>query len=134
MVVPPLLLLPATLATAGAEPDDAPRPAVLLWLLLMLPPLLPPPPGMMVVLLEPPPPMLPLPVSFGISLRRIRIPPGSHSRRIASDEEDDDMPVRVLFAAEEAILDLRSGKVSITRSRNSNRAPTSFCNSCNDFV
>lgn len=129
MVVVPTPLLPATLATAGAEP------AVLLWLLLMLPPLLPPPPGMMVVLLlDPPPPMLPLPVSFGISLRRIRIPPGSHSRRIASDEEDDEMPVRVLFAAEEAILDLRSGKVSITRSRNSNRAPTSFCNSCNDFV
>lgn len=40
-------------------------------------------------------------------------------------EDEDARPVIVLFAADEAILCLRSGKVSMTKSRNSNKAPTS---------
>lgn len=36
----------------------------------------------------------------------------------------------VLDADIDAILFLRSGNVSITKSRNSNKAPTSFCSSC----
>uniref|UniRef100_A0A2M3ZS21 Putative secreted peptide n=1 Tax=Anopheles braziliensis TaxID=58242 RepID=A0A2M3ZS21_9DIPT len=82
---------------------------------------------------QPRAPML-QPPSFCVSFRRIRIP-GSHSRRAARDDDDEGRPVRVLFVVDvEAIFDLRSGKVSITRSRNSSRAPTSFCNSCSDLV
>lgn len=51
-------------------------------------------------------------------------PPPPHAVEETFDAADDI----------EAILCLRSGKVSITRSRNSNSAPTSCCNSCNDFV
>lgn len=90
-------------------------------------------------------------LSFWFSLRRTRIP-GSHSRlqtaneqRLASEtarprsrayldaNDDDGMPVIVLDADIDAILCLRSGNVSITKSRNSNRAPTSFCNSCSEM-
>lgn len=44
--------------------------------------------------------------------------------------DDDGTPVIVLDAEIDAILFLRSGNVSMTKSRNSNKAPTSFCNSC----
>lgn len=44
----------------------------------------------------------------------------------ASDDADG---TPVLDADIEAILFLRSGKVSMTKSRNSNSAPTSFCSS-----
>lgn len=71
------------------------------------------------------PSLLPL-----LSFRRTRIP-GSHSRRETID--DDCRPV-VLFAPDVAILCLRSGKVSMTKSRNSSKAPTSFCSSWSDLV
>lgn len=48
--------------------------------------------------------------------------------------DDDWSPVIVLFAPDDAILCLRSGKVSITKSRNSSKAPTSFCSSWSDLV
>lgn len=46
------------------------------------------------------------------------------------DASDDADGTPVLDADIEAILFLRSGNVSMTKSRNSNNAPTSFCNSC----
>lgn len=89
--------------------------------------------------------------SFCTNLRRTRIP-GSHSRlnnrnknsnvicnpklcmpritHLDANDDDDGTPVIVLDADIDAILFLRSGNVSMTRSRNSNNAPTSFCNSC----
>lgn len=45
--------------------------------------------------------------------------------------DDDGTPVIVLDPDIDDILCLRSGNVSITKSRNSNKAPTSFCSSCN---
>uniref|UniRef100_A0A2M4DBA3 Putative secreted protein n=1 Tax=Anopheles darlingi TaxID=43151 RepID=A0A2M4DBA3_ANODA len=120
VVLLPLLLLLFTAVIVPAtllSPPPLARPEMLQPLLSALP--LPPPP----------PPPTP---SFCVSFRRIRMP-GSHSRRAARDE-DEGRPVRVLFVVDETIFDLRSGKVSITRSRNSSRAPTSFCNSCSDLV
>lgn len=43
--------------------------------------------------------------------------------------EEVGIPVIVFDAEIDAILCLRSGNVSMTKSRNSNNAPTSFCNS-----
>lgn len=43
--------------------------------------------------------------------------------------DDDGIPVIVFDAEIDAILCLRSGNVSMTKSRNSNKAPTSFCSS-----
>lgn len=43
--------------------------------------------------------------------------------------DDVGMPETVLHAPDDAILFLRSGNVSMTKSRNSKRAPTSFCSS-----
>lgn len=48
--------------------------------------------------------------------------------------DDDGTPVIVLDADIDAILFLRSGNVSITKSRNSNKAPTSFCSSCENEI
>lgn len=78
-----------------------------------------------------PPLLLPSLLKLLLSLRRTRIP-GSHSRLDTID--DDWSPVIVLFAPDDAILCLRSGKVSITKSRNSSKAPTSFCSSWSDLV
>lgn len=99
-----------------------------------------------------PPLLLPSLLTLLFSLRRTRIP-GSHSRlrekkidwvswtrdwlawlSYLETIDEDWSPVIVLFAPDDAILCLRSGKVSITKSRNSNKAPTSFCSSCSDLV
>lgn len=48
---------------------------------------------------------------------------------LEASDDDDGTPMIVLDAVIDAILFLRSGNVSMTKSRNSNNAPTSFCNS-----
>lgn len=49
---------------------------------------------------------------------------------LEASDDDDGTPMIVLDAVIDAILFLRSGNVSMTKSRNSNNAPTSFCSSC----